>query len=85
MKPATIPRIWHAPHGMLSNVEYRSQGGTAVPRDYVEFPSRMKNWMTQPEVLAQFAKHYKTGEVIPQELGEENPSGQQVQPRLCHR
>ncbi|MBW0297665.1 peptidase M3 [Shewanella xiamenensis] len=59
----------HALHGMLSNVEYRSQGGTAVPRDYVEFPSQVnENWMTQPEVLAQFAKHYKTGEVIPQEL-----------------
>ncbi|WP_394203633.1 M3 family metallopeptidase [Shewanella waksmanii] len=61
----------HALHGMLSNVEYRSQAGTSVPRDYVEFPSQvMENWMTQPEVLAQFAKHYKTGEVIPQELVE---------------
>ncbi|NMH63626.1 M3 family metallopeptidase [Shewanella salipaludis] len=59
----------HALHGMLSNVEYRSQSGTAVPRDYVEFPSQvMENWMTQPEVLAQFAKHYQTGEVIPQAL-----------------
>ncbi|WP_350431100.1 M3 family metallopeptidase [Shewanella sp. H8] len=59
----------HALHGMLSNVEYRSQSGTAVPRDYVEFPSQvMENWMTQPEVLAQFAKHYQTGEVIPQSL-----------------
>ncbi len=59
----------HALHGMLSKVEYRSQAGTSVPRDYVEFPSQvMENWMTQPEVLAQFAKHYKTGEVIPQEL-----------------
>jgi peptidyl-dipeptidase Dcp len=59
----------HALHGMLSDVNYRSQAGTSVPRDYVEFPSQvMENWMTQPEVLAQFAKHYKTGEVIPQEL-----------------
>ncbi|RTR39579.1 M3 family peptidase [Shewanella canadensis] len=59
----------HALHGMLSDVKYRSQAGTSVPRDYVEFPSQvMENWMTQPEVLAQFAKHYKTGEVIPQEL-----------------
>lgn len=59
----------HALHGMLSDVEYRSQAGTSVPRDYVEFPSQvMENWMTQPEVLAQFAKHYKTGEVIPSEL-----------------
>ncbi|MEZ9139271.1 MULTISPECIES: M3 family metallopeptidase [unclassified Shewanella] len=61
----------HALHGILSDVEYSSQAGTAVPRDYVEFPSQvMENWMTQPEVLAQFAKHYKTGEVIPQELVE---------------
>ncbi len=61
----------HALHGMLSDVQYRSQSGTSVPRDYVEFPSQvMENWMTQPEVLAQFAKHYQTGEVIPQELVE---------------
>ncbi|ASJ96614.1 M3 family metallopeptidase [Shewanella marisflavi] len=61
----------HALHGMLSDVEYRSQSGTSVPRDYVEFPSQvMENWMTQPEVLAQFAKHYKTGKVIPQSLVE---------------
>ena len=59
----------HALHGLLSDGVYRSQTGTAVPRDYVEFPSQvMENWMTQPEVLAQFAKHYKTGEVIPQSL-----------------
>ncbi|MCT8986835.1 M3 family metallopeptidase [Shewanella phaeophyticola] len=59
----------HALHGMLSDVKYRSQSGTAVPRDYVEFPSQvMENWMTQPEVLAQFATHYQTGEVIPQSL-----------------
>ncbi|TVP12796.1 M3 family metallopeptidase [Shewanella sp. KCT] len=61
----------HALHAMLSDVEYRSQAGTSVPRDYVEFPSQvMENWMTQPEVLAQFAKHYKTGEVIPLSLVE---------------
>ena len=59
----------HALHGMLSDVTYRSQSGTAVPRDYVEFPSQvMENWMTQPEVLAQFARHYQTGEVIPHSL-----------------
>jgi len=59
----------HALHGMLSDVTYRSQAGTSVPRDYVEFPSQvMENWMTQPEVLAQFAKHYKTGKVIPNAL-----------------
>ncbi|MGZ9898148.1 M3 family metallopeptidase [Shewanella gaetbuli] len=59
----------HALHGLLSDVKYRSQSGTSVPRDYVEFPSQvMENWMTQPQVLAQFAKHYETGEIIPQKL-----------------
>lgn len=59
----------HAVHGLLSNGTYRSQTGTSVPRDFVEFPSQvMENWMLQPEVLATFAKHYKTGEVIPQAL-----------------
>ncbi|WP_299496020.1 M3 family metallopeptidase [uncultured Shewanella sp.] len=59
----------HALHGILSQVQYRSQAGTSVPRDYVEFPSQvMENWMTEPEVLAQFATHYQTGEVIPQSL-----------------
>jgi len=59
----------HALHGLLSDGKYRSQTGTATPRDFVEFPSQvMENWMLQPEVLAMFAKHYKTGEIIPQEL-----------------
>lgn len=59
----------HAAHGLLSDGVYPSQTGTSVPRDFVEFPSQvLENWMLEPEVLAQFAKHYKTGEVIPQEL-----------------
>jgi peptidyl-dipeptidase Dcp len=59
----------HAIQGLLSNGYYRSQTGTALPRDYVEYPSQvMENWMTEPEVLAHFAKHYKTGKVIPQTL-----------------
>lgn len=59
----------HAIQGLLSNGYYRSQTGTALPRDYVEYPSQvMENWMMEPEVLAQFAKHYKTGEVIPMAL-----------------
>lgn len=59
----------HAIQGLLSNGYYRSQTGTALPRDYVEYPSQvMENWMTEPEVLAKFAKHYQTGEVIPQAL-----------------
>jgi len=59
----------HALHGLLSNVKYGSMSGTNVPRDFVEFPSQvMENWMSEPEVLATYAKHYKTGEVIPAAL-----------------
>ena len=58
----------HALHGMLSDVTYGSLAGTATPRDFVEFPSQvMENWMSEPEVLRMFARHYKTGEPIPQE------------------
>ncbi len=59
----------HALHGMFSDVTYPSLAGTATPRDFVEFPSQvMENWMREPEVLRMFAKHYQTGEVIPDEL-----------------
>ncbi|MCH2123968.1 MAG: M3 family metallopeptidase [Pirellulaceae bacterium] len=59
----------HALHGLLSSVRYRSQAGTAVARDYVEFPSQInEHWLSTPEVLNQFAVHYKTGESIPSEL-----------------
>jgi peptidyl-dipeptidase Dcp len=59
----------HALHGLLSNVTYRSLSGTSVPRDFVEFPSQvMENWMSEPEVMKLYAKHYETGEVIPDEL-----------------
>ena len=59
----------HALHGLLSNVTYPNLSGTNVPRDFVEFPSQvMENWMSEPEVLAMYAKHYKTGEVIPVEM-----------------
>jgi peptidyl-dipeptidase Dcp len=59
----------HAVHGLLSDVKYPSQGGTAVPRDFVEFPSTFEeDWAIQPEVLENYAVHYKTGERIPQEL-----------------
>mgnify|MGYP000262079813 CR=1 FL=1 len=61
----------HALHGLFSNVRYASQSGTNVPRDFVEFPSQvMENWMSEPEVLKLYAKHYQTGEVIPNELVE---------------
>lgn len=61
----------HALHGLLSNVRYGSQSGTSVPRDFVELPSQiMENWAVEPEMLKLFAKHYKTGEVIPDALVE---------------
>lgn len=59
----------HALHGLLSNVNYKSLAGTNVPRDFVELPSQvMENWAAEPEVLKMYAKHYKTGEVIPDAL-----------------
>ena len=59
----------HALHGMLSNVNYVSLSGTSVSRDFVELPSQiMEHWAFHPEVLKLYAKHYETGEVIPNEL-----------------
>lgn len=59
----------HALHGLLSNVKYRSLSGTSVSRDFVELPSQiMENWAADPEVLKTYAKHYKTGEAIPDSL-----------------
>jgi len=59
----------HALHGLNSNVKYPSLSGTAVARDYVEFPSQlMEHWLSTPEVLNRFAVHYQTGKPIPQEL-----------------
>ncbi|MCH7398724.1 M3 family metallopeptidase [Belliella sp. DSM 107340] len=59
----------HALHGLLSNVEYQSLSGTSVPRDFVELPSQvMENWATEPSVMKQYAFHYETGEVIPDDL-----------------
>ena len=59
----------HALHGLLSDVTYESLSGTSVPRDFVEFPSQvMENWMGEPEVLRLYARHYETGEDIPEEL-----------------
>jgi peptidyl-dipeptidase Dcp len=59
----------HALHGLNSNVTYPSLSGTAVARDYVEFPSQlMEHWLATPPVLQRFAVHYQTGKPIPQEL-----------------
>ena len=59
----------HALHGLLSKVEYPSQSGTSVARDYVEFPSQVnEHWLSTPEVLNRFCLHYETGEPMPKEL-----------------
>ena len=59
----------HALHGLLSKCNYEYLSGTSVTRDFVELPSQiMENWAVQPEVLRLFAFHYKSGEVIPNEL-----------------
>jgi peptidyl-dipeptidase Dcp len=59
----------HALHGIFSSVEYPMLSGTAVPRDFVEFPSQFnEHWALEPSVLANYAKHYETGEPMPQVL-----------------
>ncbi|MGZ8287812.1 MAG: M3 family metallopeptidase [Telluria sp.] len=59
----------HALHGMFSDVKYPRFAGTRVPRDFVEFPSQVNEmWAVYPEVLSNYAKHYKTGEAMPKEL-----------------
>lgn len=59
----------HGLHGMLSRARYKSQSGTAVDRDFVELPSQIhEHWAFEPELLKTYARHYQTGEVIPDEL-----------------
>ena len=59
----------HALHGLLTQCSYKGTSGTNVKRDFVELPSQInENWAFEPEVLATYAFHYQTGEVIPQEL-----------------
>ncbi|HET9578454.1 MAG TPA: M3 family metallopeptidase [Usitatibacter sp.] len=59
----------HALHGLNSDVEYPSLSGTAVDRDYVEFPSQLlEHWLRTPEVLKRFARHCRTGEPMPDAL-----------------
>ena len=61
----------HALHGLLSQCTYKSVSGTSVARDFVELPSQiMENWAFQKEVLADYARHYETGEIIPDALVE---------------
>ena len=59
----------HALHGLFGDQQYASISGTSTARDFVEFPSQFnENWATHPEVLNNYALHYKTGEVIPDAL-----------------
>lgn len=59
----------HGLHGMLTHTQYKGNAGTNVDRDFVEFPSQLhEHWMLEPELLKVYARHYKTGEVIPDEL-----------------
>ena len=59
----------HGLHGMLTRAKLRSQAGTNVDRDFVELPSQItEHWALEPELLKEFAFHYKTGEVIPESL-----------------
>ena len=61
----------HALHGLLSAVRYPSQSGTAVPRDFVEFPSQVNEmWALHPDVLSHYARHHRTGEPIPADLAD---------------
>lgn len=59
----------HALHGLLTKCKYKGVSGTNVARDFVELPSQInEHWATEPEVLKMYAKHYQTGEVIPDSL-----------------
>lgn len=61
--------LGHGVHGMFSNVKYPTLSGTSVSRDFVEFPSTFEeDWAQHPEILANYAKHYETGEPIPADL-----------------
>jgi peptidyl-dipeptidase Dcp len=59
----------HGLHSLLSRVRYRSQSGTAVRRDFVEFPSQIfEHWMSAPETLRRYARHYESGQPMPEDL-----------------
>src|SRR5208282_1569160 len=61
----------HGLHGMFADTVYPSLSGTQVPRDFVEFPSQFnEHWASYPTIFAHYAKHYKTGEAMPEELAE---------------
>lgn len=62
----------HALHGLLSDTAYPSLSGTAVPRDFVEFPSQVNEiWLTEPTLVDAYARHHRTGEALPEQLREQ--------------
>src|SRR5205085_11738075 len=62
-------KFGHGLHGLLSRVRYPSQSGTAVRRDFVEFPSQVfEQWLAVPQTLRRYARHYQTGEPLPEAL-----------------
>ncbi|UIP08115.1 M3 family metallopeptidase [Erythrobacter sp. SDW2] len=67
----TFHEFGHALHGFFADQKYESLSGTATARDFVEYPSQVHEmWATYPEVLQNYAKHYKTGETLPAEMVE---------------
>ena len=65
----TFHEFGHALHGLFSSVTYPRFSGTSVPRDFVEYPSQVNEmWIMWPEVLANYARHYATGEALPQDV-----------------
>ena len=61
----------HGLHGLMTQIDYPTFSGVDGPRDYTEFPAQiLEHWVSQPEMLAMYARHYETGEVIPTQLVE---------------
>ncbi len=73
----TFHEFGHALHGLFSAVTYPRFSGTAVPRDFVEYPSQVNEmWIMWPEVLANYARHHVTGEALPQEIADKLDAAQ---------
>ncbi|MHC6220889.1 M3 family metallopeptidase [Arthrobacter sp. MMS24-S77] len=65
----TFHEFGHALHGLFSNVTYPRFSGTSVPRDFVEYPSQVNEmWIMWPEIIGNYARHYATGEPLPQDI-----------------
>ena len=76
----------HALHGLSSNVSYPSLAGTAVARDYVEFPSQLlEHWLPTPEILNRYALHVETGKPIPARARRKDRAGREIQRGLQDR